>query len=176
MEVHQTVNVDLNVPASMRDGTVLRANVYRPAGDGRWPVLLTRLPYGKDLPLGSSALDPVQAARRGYVVIVQDTRGRFSSEGEWQPMQNEASDGYDTVQWAASLPYSDGQVAMYGASYCGFTQWAAALSRPPALKAMAPFITWSDPYNGVVMRGGALELGQQANWQAPMGLGVVPPV
>ena len=173
MEAQQTVNVDLNVPASMRDGTVLRANVYRPAGDGRWPVLLTRLPYGKDLPLGSSALDPVQAARRGYVVIVQDTRGRFSSEGEWQPMQNEASDGYDTVQWAASLPYSDGQVGMYGGSYFGFTQWAAALSRPPALKAMAPFLTWSDPYNGAVMRGGALELGQQANWQLQMGFDVL---
>jgi putative CocE/NonD family hydrolase len=173
MEPEQTVTVDLNVPAPMRDGTVLRANVYRPAGEGRWPVLLTRLPYGKDLPLGGSVLEPVQAARRGYVVIVQDTRGRFSSEGDWEPMRNESEDGYDTVQWAASLPYSDGQVGMYGASYFGYTQWSAALTKPPALKAMVPFITWSDPYNGVVMRGGAMELGTQARWQLQMGFDVL---
>src|SRR6202022_4911078 len=90
MEVHQPLTVDLNVPAPMRDGVVLRSNVYRPAGDGRWPVLLTRLPYGKDLPLGGSVIDPVQAAGRGYVVIVQDTRGRFSSEGDWFALRHEA--------------------------------------------------------------------------------------
>src|SRR2546428_1969379 len=132
MEPEQSVTVDLNVPSPMRDGVVLRSNVYRPAGEGRWPVLLTRLPYGKDLPLGTAILDPLQAARRGYVVIVQDTRGRFSSEGDWYPIRNEIEDGHDTVQWAASLPYSDGQVGMYGASYFGFTQWSAAVSAPPA--------------------------------------------
>jgi putative CocE/NonD family hydrolase len=173
MEHEQSVTVDLNVPAPMRDGVVLRSNVYRPAGDGRWPVLLTRLPYGKDLPLGSSVLDPVQAARHGFVVIVQDTRGRFSSEGDWFPLRNEAEDGHDTVQWAASLPYSDGQVGMYGASYFGFTQWSAALTAPPALKAIVPFITWSDPYNGLAFRGGALELGIQAHWHLQMGFDVL---
>jgi uncharacterized protein len=173
MEPEQSVTVDLNVPAPMRDGVVLRSNVYRPAGDGHWPVLLTRLPYGKDLPLGSSVLDPVQAARRGYVVVVQDTRGRFSSEGDWFPLRNEAEDGHDTVQWAASLPYSDGQVGMYGASYFGFTQWSAALTAPPALKAIVPFITWSDPYNGLAFRGGALELGIQAHWHLQMGFDVL---
>src|SRR5215471_10871766 len=100
----------------MRDGTVLRANVYRPAGGGPWPVLLTRLPYGKDLPLGSAILDPVQAARRGYLVVVQDTRGRFASEGDWYPLLPEGQDGYDTVEWAAALPGSSGRVGMYGAS------------------------------------------------------------
>ncbi|MDQ6921859.1 MAG: CocE/NonD family hydrolase [Candidatus Dormibacteraeota bacterium] len=173
MEPEHSVTVDLNVPAPMRDGVVLRSNVYRPAGEGRWPVLLTRLPYGKDLPLGTSVLEPVQAARRGYVVIVQDTRGRFSSEGDWYPIRNEAEDGHDTVQWAASLPYSDGQVGMYGASYFGFTQWSAALTAPPALKAMVPFITWSEPYNGLAFRGGALELGIQAHWHLQMGLDVL---
>jgi putative CocE/NonD family hydrolase len=173
MEPEQSVTVDLNVAAPMRDGVVLRSNVYRPAGDGRWPVLLTRLPYGKDLPLGSSVMDPVQAARRGYVVIVQDTRGRFSSEGDWFPLRNEAEDGHDTVQWAASLPYSDGQVGMYGASYFGFTQWSAALTAPQALKAIVPFITWSDPYNGLAFRGGALELGIQAHWHLQMGFDVL---
>ncbi|MBJ7601004.1 MAG: X-Pro dipeptidyl-peptidase [Candidatus Nephthysia bennettiae] len=173
MEPEQSVTVDLNVPAPMRDGVVLRSNVYRPAGAGRWPILLTRLPYGKDLPLGSSVIDPVQAARHGYVVIVQDTRGRFSSEGDWYPLRNEAEDGHDTVQWAASLPYSDGQVGMYGASYFGFTQWSAALTAPPALKAIVPFITWSEPYNGLAFRGGALELGIQAHWHLQMGFDVL---
>ena len=83
MEKQQEIAVEFDVPAPMRDGTMLRANIYRPAGEGRWPVLLTRLPYGKDFPLGSSVLDPVQAARRGYVVIVQDTRGCGASDGDW---------------------------------------------------------------------------------------------
>ena len=132
MQNGQHITVDFDVPARMRDGTILRANVYRPAGEGQWPVLLTRLPYGKDFPLGSAIMDPVQVARRGYVIIVQDTRGRFASGGEWDPMRNEALDGVDTVEWAAKLPYSDGKVGMYGASYFGFTQWAAAVHQPPA--------------------------------------------
>src|SRR5712692_5260450 len=129
-----SVLVELDVPVPMRDGVRLRANVYR-LPEGRWPVLLTRLPYGKDLPLGGSVLDPVQAARRGYVVIVQDTRGRFASEGEFRPFEAEAEDGLDTIAWAAGLPYADGQVGMFGASYFGFTQWSAAVHGPPALKA-----------------------------------------
>src|SRR5579884_3863807 len=154
-EQSQEITVDFDIPATLRDGTVLRANVYRPAGEGRWPVLLTRLPYGKDLPLGTSFLDPVQAARRGYVVVVQDTRGRFASEGDWSPFRFEAEDGFDAIAWAAGLPYADGQVGTYGASYFGFTQWSAATLQPPALKAMVPAITWADPFNGLSYRGGA---------------------
>ena len=153
----------------MRDGVVLRANVYRPAGKGRWPVLLTRLPYGKDLPLGSAVLDPVQAARRDYAVVVQDTRGRFASEGDFVPFRREAEDGVDTIAWAAAQPFSTGQVGMYGASYFGFTQWSAAVQAPPALKAMVPFVTWADPLNGVFFRGGAFELGTGANWNLQQG-------
>jgi putative CocE/NonD family hydrolase len=164
----QRVLVELDVPATMRDGAILRANVYRPS-DGRWPVLLTRLPYGKDLPLGNAGLDPLQAVRRGYVVIVQDTRGRFASDGEWHPFEGEADDGVDTIAWAADLPYSDGQVGMYGLSYFGFTQWAAAVKQPAALKAMVPRVTWCDPLNGLAFRGGALELGTQAHWGLQMG-------
>ncbi len=170
MQIGQQIAVDFDVPARMRDGVILRANVYRPVGDGTWPVLLTRLPYGKDFPGGTSVMDPAQVARRGYVVIVQDTRGRMASEGEWVPFNNEANDGYDTIQWAAQLAYSNGSVGMYGASYYGFTQWSAAVLTPPALKAMVPFITWNDPLNGVVFRGGALELGSAASWNLMMGL------
>ncbi|GLV59013.1 X-Pro dipeptidyl-peptidase [Dictyobacter sp. S3.2.2.5] len=162
------VKIEFDVPAQMRDGVTLRANVYRPEGEGRWPVLLTRLPYGKDFPNAAGVLDPVQAARRGYVVIVQDTRGRFASEGEWSPMRREALDGLDTIAWAAQLPYSNGDVGMFGASYFGFTQWSAAVHQPDALKTFIPYITWNDPLNGVMFRGGALELGTTASWQLSM--------
>jgi putative CocE/NonD family hydrolase len=172
-EVGQAVTVDFDVPARMRDGTILRANIYRPVGEGQWPVLLTRLPYGKDFPIGNSALDAAQVARRGYVVIVQDTRGRLTSEGEWAPFVHEDLDGVDTIAWAAQLPYSNGSVGMYGGSYFGFTQWSAAVHNPPALKAMIPFQTWNDPLNGVIFRGGALELGVSGSWQLMMGLDVL---
>jgi putative CocE/NonD family hydrolase len=172
-QMSRQIITEFDVPVTMRDGTTLRANIYRPLGEGPWPVLLTRLPYGKDLPLGTVVLEPGQVARRGYVVIVQDTRGRFASEGEWDPFRYEALDGFDTIAWAAQLPYSNGSVGMYGASYFGFTQWSAAVHQPSALKAMIPFITWNDPFNGLVFRGGALELGGATNWQLDMGLNVV---
>ncbi len=171
--VNQQITVEFNVPATMRDGAVLYANVYRPTGEGRWPVLLTRLPYGKDLPSGTSVLDPPQVARRGYVVIVQDTRGRFTSEGAWDPYRNEALDGVDTVGWAAELPYSDGKVGMYGASYYGMTQWLAAIHQPPALKAMVPYISAGHPLNGGSFRAGAFELGKLASWNLMMGMDVL---
>lgn len=173
MQMSQQVVVDYDVPARMRDGVTLRANIFRPTGEGRWPVLLTRLPYGKDLPLGSQLLDPAQAARRGYIVVVQDTRGRMTSDGEWVPFIHEPEDGVDTVAWAAQLPYSNGEVGMYGGSYFGFTQWSAAIHQPPNLKVMAPFQTWNDPLNGVLFRGGALELGSAGSWQLQMALGVL---
>jgi putative CocE/NonD family hydrolase len=80
------VLVEHDVAAAMRDGTVLRADVYRPVGDGRWPVLLARLPYGKQMPTLIALLDPLAAARRGFVVVIQDTRGRFASDGDWEPI------------------------------------------------------------------------------------------
>lgn len=158
------ITVQKNVPAEMRDGTILMSNVYRPADEGEYPVLLTRLPYGKDLPLGTSYLDPVKAAEAGYVVVVQDVRGRYRSEGKFTPFVKEFEDGYDTVEWAAKLPGSDGSVGMYGVSYFGKTQWQAAVTRPPSLKSMAPGITWGNHLNGVQMRGGVQELGLMLYW------------
>lgn len=163
----QEITVQKDVPATMRDGTTLAADVYRPGGeaaDGEYPVLLTRLPYGKDLPLGTGYVDPVKAARRGYIVVVQDVRGRFGSEGEWTPFMNEFEDGYDTVEWAATLPGSDGRVGMYGVSYFGMTQWQAAVMQPPSLVSMAPGITWGNYLNGVQIRGGVRELGLRLYW------------
>ncbi|MET9461279.1 CocE/NonD family hydrolase [Streptomyces canus] len=163
------IQVEFDVPAQMRDGTVLRADVYRPGGTGPWPVLLARLPYGKQTPMMGVVLDPLGAARRGFLVVVQDTRGRFASEGEWEPWTYEESDGYDTVRWAAALAGANGAVGMIGASYFGNTQWTAALSKPPELKAIAPMVTWSDPEDGLWTRGGAIELGITVPWSLMMG-------
>src|SRR3712207_9454844 len=93
----------------MRDGATLMSDVYRPAGEGEYPVLLTRLPYGKDRPRDPTYFDPIKAAGAGYVVVVQDVRGRYASEGEFVPFVSEYEDGHDTVEWAAGLPGSDGR-------------------------------------------------------------------
>ncbi|MBY0149160.1 CocE/NonD family hydrolase [Neobacillus niacini] len=152
-----------NVPAVMRDGTTLYGDVFRPEGEGKYPVLLQRTPYNKAfLPLTTMVLDPISAAHAGYVVIIQDVRGRFESKGEpFYIYKNEYQDGYDSVEWAASLPYSNGNVGMYGLSYKGMTQFQAAAMQPPHLKAIFP-ITWgTDAY---MYRGGALELGLLISW------------
>ena len=105
------------VEAKMRDGVVLRSDIYRPRAEGKFPVLLNRTPYDKknELALG------LRAASQGYVVIVQDVRGRYTSDGEWYPFKHESNDGYDSVEWAAALPYSNGKVGMLGGSYGGAT-------------------------------------------------------
>src|ERR1035438_3619826 len=96
--------VERNVAMQTRDGVTLRADIYRPAADGNYPVLLTRTPYNKD----NTAVFARKAAARGYMVAAQDVRGRFASEGEWYPFKHESEDGYDAVEWAAALPHSNG--------------------------------------------------------------------
>jgi putative CocE/NonD family hydrolase len=170
----EEITVRHNVPAAMRDGTTLMSNVYRPATGGPYPVLLTRLPYGKDLSADTTYFDPIQAARHGYIVVVQDVRGRYASEGEFTPFMREFEDGYDSVEWAAKLPGSNGSVGMFGLSYFGKTQWDAAVTRPPSLKSMAPGQTWGNHLNGVQMRGGAGELGEVQYWaQCALALGIL---
>jgi putative CocE/NonD family hydrolase len=130
-----------NMEAVMRDGVVLRADVWRPDEPGRYPVLLTRTPYDKTHPRISmtSSLDPRLVVPHGYVMIYQDTRGRFASDGDTVDRgHTQFRDGYDTVEWAAGLPYSDGNVGMFGISYMAFTQWTAAMARPPHLRAIFP--------------------------------------
>ncbi|MFG1810544.1 CocE/NonD family hydrolase [Streptomyces sp. NPDC049040] len=156
--------------AAMRDGAVLRADLYRPPpGGGPWPVLLARSPYGRRDPGVLARLDPPAAARRGFLVVVQDTRGRFGSDGDWEPLVHEYDDGHDTVRWAARLPGADGRVVMYGPSYLGHTQWAAIVAAPPELLAAAPEFTWADPRDGLVARGGATERGLLDQWTLGLG-------
>jgi putative CocE/NonD family hydrolase len=138
------IEMEFDVPVPMRDGTILRADVYRPTGGGPWPVLLHRTPYGKRQPQTVSLiLDTLTAVSAGYMVVHQDTRGRFASDGQWSPWTFERSDGHDTVRWAAKLPGSSGVVGMFGGSYTGNTQWSAAIDGPPELRALFPLITWS---------------------------------
>ncbi|WP_174614540.1 CocE/NonD family hydrolase [Virgibacillus ihumii] len=157
--------LDKNVACTLRDGTILYADIYRPGEEGEFPVLLTRLPYGKDLPFYSHRyLDTNRLVQNGYVVIIQDVRGRFESEGEFVPFINEAKDGYDAVEWAAALPYSTGKVGMFGLSYYGFTQLAAAAERPPHLEAIFPAQSLNDPRRGNMYHNGAYGLGTAETW------------
>ena len=156
----------------MPDGTSLRANVYRPAGHGPWPVLLARIPYRKDGQSADLGLDPVQVSSRGYIVVLQDVRGRHASDGDWDPFAQEVSDGAASVAWAAGLPGSSGRVGMFGASYLGYAQWAAAVGRPTELAVIAPRFAPIDTRDGLVSRGGALELGLLAAWYLGTGFDV----
>lgn len=153
-----------NVPCTLRDGVVLMANVFRPEGDGSYPVVLTRLPYGKDTGFLYMMLDPVALSESGYIVAIQDVRGRFASGGDYQGFGQEFDDGYDTVEWASKLAGSNGQVGMYGASYFGYTQLAAAATGHPALKTLTPTIVFDDPLDGVTFRNGVVEWGTMAGW------------
>ena len=129
----------------MRDGTILYADVYRPAADGHYPTLLQRTPYNKELSaLALLQLDALRAVSEGYAVVIQDVRGRFRSEGEFGPFHQEINDGFDTVEWCAAEAWSSGDVGMYGGSYVGAVQWLAAIARPPHLKCIVPMITSSD--------------------------------
>jgi putative CocE/NonD family hydrolase len=170
--VHE-ITIELGVPVPMRDGTVLRADVYRPASAGTFPVLLSRSPHGKSV-LWEGMLEFKAMVTAGYVVIFQDCRGRFASEGEWLPWKHEREDGHDTVEGAASLPYSNGKVGMFAASYLGSTQWSAAIAGPPHLAAIAPITTWSDPADGLMFRGGAVELGVNLQFSLLQALGQCP--
>jgi putative CocE/NonD family hydrolase len=144
----------------MRDGVVLRADVYRPKAAGRFPVLLERTPYDKR----NSAAFAIEAASHGFVAITQDVRGRYSSEGEWYPFRHESYDGYDTVEWAAGLPYSNGKVGMWGGSYVGATQMLAAIAHPPHLAGICPVVTASDYHDGWTYQGGAFEQWFNQSW------------
>lgn len=147
------VSTQLNIETKMRDGTVLRADIYRPQAEGTFPVLLQRTPYDKRNERGFG----VKAASRGYLVVVQDVRGRYSSDGDWYPFKNESNDGYDTVEWVASLPHSNGKVGMFGGSYVGATQMLTAISHPPHLSAICPVVTASNYHDGWTYQSGAFE-------------------
>jgi putative CocE/NonD family hydrolase len=154
------VTVEHGAKAVMRDGTVLGADIYRPAEEGRFPVLLERTPYDKR---GGESFG-YRAAAAGYVVVIQDTRGRYSSDGDFYPFRYESNDGFDTVEWAAALPHSNGKVGMFGGSYVGATQMLTAIAHPPHLAGICPVVTASNYHNGWTYQGGAFEQWFNESW------------
>lgn len=151
---------ELDVPVPMRDGVVLRANVFRPDRGGPYPVLVMRTPYQKP----SGGMD--RYVKAGYIVVTQDARGRFASDGKWESFlrfeTHDAEDGYDTVEWAAKLAGANGNVGTFGASYNAFLQWRLAALRPPSLKAMAAF---SIPARYTDLEGpGTIRPGRRLHW------------
>ncbi len=166
------VELECGVVMTLRDGCRLVADVYRPvatpASPGPWPVLLMRQPYGRDIASTVVYAHPTWFARRGFLVVIQDVRGRGDSEGAFYTFRNETEDGYDTVRWAAALPGANGRVGMYGFSYQGSTQLLAALARPPELRALAPHMTAFDLYSGWFYRGGLLQLSTTLGWASQM--------
>jgi uncharacterized protein len=153
-----TFERDVEVP--MRDGVILRADVYRPNAAGRFPVLVERTPYDK----GRDSAFGLKAAARGYVVIIEDVRGRFASDGDWYPFVNEQNDGYDTIEWAAAQPFANGKIGMFGGSYNGATQMLAAIAHPPHLAGLFPYVTASNYHESCIYQGGALQQWFSETW------------
>jgi uncharacterized protein len=154
------VVIEKNVAMKTRDGLTLRADIYRPAAEGSYPVLLTRTPYDKT----NMATIGQKGAARGFIVVIQDVRGRYESEGEWYPFKYETADGYDTVEWAAVLPHSNGKVGMFSGSYVGATQMLAAIGHPPHLAGICPIVTASNYHENWTYQGGAFEQWFNESW------------
>jgi uncharacterized protein len=149
----------------MRDGTVLRADIYRPRTTEAVPVILMRTQYGKsDAQAGSRYQPPDWFASHCYLVVIQDVRGQGTSGGTFSEFTHDMQDGYDSVEWAAALPGSNGKVGMYGSSYVGATQWLAAVTAPPHLVTIVPANTASDYYDGWTYEGGEFRLAFVQPW------------
>src|SRR5262245_3930162 len=155
--------VEHNASIEMRDGTRLRADIHRAADGGPCPVLLVRNPYGEPL---VRTLPLVPAIEAGFAVVVQHCRGTGASDGEFVAFESEAADGIDTIEWCARQPWCDGTVAMYGPSYLGMVQFAAAVQAPAALRGLVPVVTPADYHWGLAYRQGAFQLGQALAWHS----------
>jgi hypothetical protein len=144
VSAQDTTGIRRNVPVPMRDGVMLRADLWLPPGPGPFPTLVYRTPYSKAQVFTTYGVFG-KAVARGYAVVAQDVRGRYASDGVYLAYQQEGKDGYDTIEWAARQPWSNGAVGTFGLSYPGAVQWLAAIERPPHLKAMVPAMTFASP-------------------------------
>jgi uncharacterized protein len=169
---------DKDVPITMSDGVHLYADVIRPDKPGRYPVMLEQTPYNKNLVDSSTSFgDNTYFAQRGYVVVIEDVRGTGSSEGQWQSFDDrEQRDGFETVQWAASQPWSDGKVGLFGPSYMGLNQLLTAAQHPRGLKAIFPVVPMADAYRDITYSGGQLNTAFIPFWLGLVtGASLVPP-
>ena len=160
-----SIKFEPHIPLSLGDGTMTYVDVFRPDAPGKFPALLQRTPYDKSSPNSRSGpVDAIRGAMNGYAMVIQDVRGRHSSEGEFYTFVNEAEDGFNSVEWVAGQPWCNGKVGMYGVSYVGATQWLSAKAKPPSLVAIAPGVTAADYHEGWAWQGGAFELGFNLSW------------
>jgi len=167
---YEKVKVTKNVVVPMRDGIKLYADIYKPdaADAGSFPVVLTRLPYGKSETYCAMVKHGKYWAKKGYVFVVQDVRGKYASEGTFNPMVNEANDGYDTLSWIARQPWCDGNIGMTGESYYGYTQWAVAPLDHPNLKCIVPGIISTDRYGACIYNNNAFCMNTMGVWAYEM--------
>jgi hypothetical protein len=154
-----------NVKVSMRDGVKLAANVFRPKGEGRFPVILMRTPYGKP---DEKSGDAKRYSAAGYAMIVEDCRGRGKSDGVWDPFRYDVPDGYDTQEWVGQQPWCNGSIGTAGGSYVGWTQWAPAPKGSRYLKAMVPVVPFGNAYE-LAYTGGAFQLALLTGWGSAVG-------
>jgi putative CocE/NonD family hydrolase len=159
-----TITIDRNVRIPMRDGVMTSADIYRPAGAGKLPVLLQRTPYNKNASGGVYQVFAIRAAGAGYAVVIQDVRGRYNSGGDFHPFVQEQPDGFDTCEWIVNQPWSNGRIGMFGGSYVGLTQWQAAIAKAPGLEAVAPHVTAADYHDGWTYQGGAFNYYFNYSW------------
>jgi len=163
------ITIEQGVRVKMRDNVTLAADVYRPVSDEKFPVLLERTPYNR----ADEAAMANELASHGYIVVLQDTRGRYESGGDFYPFRDESTDGYDTVEWAAALSGSNGKVGMFGGSYVGATQMLAAMAVPPHLVAIFPYVTASEYYDGWTYQSGALMQWFSSSWSSILAIDTV---
>lgn len=164
--VPDPIHIEREVAVPMTDGTILRAEVWRPDDHGHHPAILVRTPYVKEASAPLPITDARLATARGFAVVIQDVRGRGTSDGAFEPFVHEERDGADTVGWVAEQPWCDGRVVMAGMSYVGATQWLAAAARPPALRAIVPTLSSDEYGDGWSSRAGVPEHGFLATWNA----------
>jgi putative CocE/NonD family hydrolase len=157
------IRIVRQVAIPMRDGTILYADIYRPAKAGKYPVIITRTPYGLQRD-NVHHERMTKFAQRGYIGIVQDVRGRYESDGKWEPFRDEANDGFDTIEWIAKQDFSNGKIATQGGSYLGHNQWAAASQSPPSLDAIFPSVASTNLYANWITMGGAFRLSFNYGW------------
>jgi len=156
------IRIERHKAIKMTDGVTLYGDVYMPAAPGKYPTLVTRTPYGVQRDGMHETL--VRFAQHGYAVVAVDVRGRYESEGKWDPFRYEAKDGYDIVEWAAAQPFSNGRVATNGGSYVGHNQWATASLHPPHLVAAFPVLASTNIYANWITMGGAFRLSFNYGW------------
>ncbi|HVZ83247.1 MAG TPA: CocE/NonD family hydrolase [Terracidiphilus sp.] len=168
VECGSGVRLERGVSCALRDGVTLVSDHYYPAGDGPWPTLLMRQPYGRDIASTVVYAHPAWFARHGYHVVIQDVRGRGGSAGDFYPFRKEGADGAETIAWLRTHAACNGRIGMYGFSYQGATQLLAAAEQPEGLACIAPHMTAVDLYHGWFYHQGALRLSSSLGWGIQM--------